>query len=695
MTAPTDNARSAPPGRRDRRDDEGTSERRPWRVEGKRERPPKGAAATGGRRPGLWAVVGAMFLMNWLVSAWLLAESPRSEVPYTFFRDQVVAGKVAEITSTEDAIEGRFRQEVRYPPGRDGDEVSRFSTHRPSFAEDDLFQLLEEKDVEVNARPTPGPSLLERILLGFGPTLLLVGLFVLMARRAAGSMAGLGGFGSSRAQRYEPEAGRRVRFNDVAGIDDVEEEVAEIVDFLRNPERYRRLGATVPKGVLLSGPPGTGKTLLARALAGEANVPFYSVSASEFIEMIVGVGASRVRDLFEQAKKDAPAIIFIDELDSIGRARGGASSVGGHDEREQTLNQILTEMDGFDGTEGVVVLGATNRPDVLDPALLRPGRFDRRLTISPPDQEGRREILAVHVRDVPLADDVDLSTVAAMTPGMVGAELRNLINEAALLAARRGRERVQLAEFNDALEKIVLGTARRVVLSLEDRRRTAYHEAGHALLGMLTPGADPVRKISIIPRGHALGVTFQTPDADRYGYSAGYLLGRIAGALGGRAAEQLVYGEVTTGAESDLEQATRLARQMVGRWGMSSAVGPVSVLPGPGAQPTFGSDGNEPSPATRELVDAEVRRLLEEGNERARQTLSENRQRLDHLVEALLANETLDADEAYRVAGIPRTASREETGPEKAGEPHSDRAGAASAALPHDIVPTRLQGGTP
>jgi len=442
----------------------------------------------------------------------------------------------------------------------------------------------------------------------------------------------------------------------VAGIDDVEDEVAEIVDFLRNPERYRKLGATVPKGVLLSGPPGTGKTLLARALAGEANVPFFSVSASEFIEFIVGVGASRVRDLFDQAKKDAPAIIFIDELDAIGRARGGATSVGGHDERGQTLNQILTEMDGFEGTEGVIVLGATNRPEVLDPALLRPGRFDRRLTISPPDRKGRQAILAVHVRDVPLADDVDLAKVAATTPGMVGAELKNLINEAALLAARRGRDRVSLADLNDALEKIVLGTARRVVLSLDDRRRTAYHEAGHALLGMLTPGADPVRKISIVPRGHALGVTFQSPDEDKYGYSASYLLGRIAGALGGRAAEELVYGEVTTGAESDIEQATRVARQMVGRWGMSSAVGPVSVLPGPGEQPLYGFDGNEPAPATRELVDSEVRRLLEEGNERARQTLAENRPRLDSLVEALLAAETLDADDAYRAAGIPREA---------------------------------------
>ncbi len=480
-----------------------------------------------------------------------------------------------------------------------------------------------------------------------------------MSRRlSAGLGGGIGGIGKSKAQRYDPDASRKVTFEDVAGIDDVEDEVAEIVDFLKNAERYRRLGASIPKGVLLSGPPGTGKTLLARALAGEADVPFFSVSASEFIEMIVGVGASRVRDLFVQAKAAAPAIIFIDELDAIGRARGGSNSIGGHDEREQTLNQILTEMDGFTGTEGVIVLGATNRPEILDSALLRPGRFDRRLVISPPDATGRKAILEVHTRDVPLADDVDLGVVASSTPGMVGAELKNLINEAAILAARLQHERVTLADFNDSLEKVVLGTARRVVMPPEERRRTAYHEGGHALLGMLTPGADPVRKISIIPRGHALGVTFQSPESDRYGYSASYLIGRIAGALGGRAAEQLVYGEVSTGAESDLEQATRIARQMVGRWGMSPAIGPVSVLPGPGQELPFGFDSNGPSPATQELLDSEVRRLLDEAAKQAEQVLSEHRPKLDSLVEALLESETLDADAAYRAAGIDRDSGR-------------------------------------
>ena len=643
-----------------------------WKVEGARpeRRLTRMTDDRGRPRLSFWTVLAIALVVNWFVSSVMMHGASRTEIPYTFFRAQVEAGNVSEITSTEDAVEGRFKAEVKYPPGKDGAAVQRFSTHRPSFADDDLFKLLSDKGVVVNAKSPPGPSFLERLLIGFGPTLLLLGLIFFASRRmgAGGGLGGLGGIGKSKAQRYDPEAGKRVTFADVAGIDDVEDEVAEIVDFLKNPERYRRLGATVPKGVLLSGPPGTGKTLLARALAGEADVPFFSVSASEFIEMIVGVGASRVRDLFEQAKKAAPAIIFIDELDAIGRARGGSASVGGHDEREQTLNQILTEMDGFTGTEGVVVLGATNRPEILDSALLRPGRFDRRLTISPPDQAGRRAILDVHVRKVPLADDVDLNVVASSTPGMVGAELKNLINEAAILAARRGEQQVSLADFNDALEKIVLGTARRVVMPAEERRRTAYHEGGHALLGMLTPGADPVRKISIIPRGHALGVTFQSPEADRYGYSKSYLVGRLAGALGGRAAEQLIYGEVSTGAESDLEQATRIARQMVGRWGMSPALGPMSVLPGPGQEPVFGFDGNGPSPATRELLDTEVRRLLDEAATDAEKTLSVHRSNLDALVEALLKAETLDAEEAYRAAGIAR--------PDGSGEIRLDERGA-------------------
>jgi cell division protease FtsH len=368
--------------------------------------------------------------------------------------------------------------------------------------------------------------------------------------------------------------------------------------------------------------------------------------------MIVGVGAARVRDLFKQAREHAPAIIFIDEIDSIGRARG-ATAIGASGEQEQTLNQILTEMDGFTGRENVVVLAATNRPEILDSALLRPGRFDRRLMINPPDMAGRRAILAVHVRSVPLADDADLDVVAAATPGMVGADLKNLVNEAALLAARREQDSVRLRDFTDALSKIQLGSERRIVVSADERRRTAYHEAGHALIGMLTPGADPVRKISIVPRGHALGVTFSSPDTDRYFYSESYLHGRIAGMLGGRAAEQLVYGEVTTGAESDLEQATSVARQMVGRWGMSDVVGAMSVLADPRREQPFALDGNSASPATRELVETEVRRILDECARHALEVLTRERARLEALVAALLKVETLDAGDIYRASDLP------------------------------------------
>jgi len=509
--------------------------------------------------------------------------------------------------------------------------------------------------VTVNAEPVAtSPSLLLQLLVGFGPTLLLIGGFLWLSQRAASGLSSMGGFGRSRAKRYDASK-ERTTFADVAGVDEVKDELAEVVDFLRNPARYRRLGATIPKGVLLSGPPGTGKTLLARAVAGEAGVPFFSVSASEFVEMIVGVGASRVRDLFVEAKSVAPAIVFIDELDGIGQSRAGGTSFGANDEREQTLNQILTEMDGFTGTEGVIVLGATNRPEVLDPALLRPGRFDRRVTVNPPDLAGRAAILRVHTRGVPLAGDVHLEAVAAQAPGMVGADLRNLVNEAALLSARRGHERVRSADVTDALEKMVLGTARRIVLSPADRGRSAYHESGHALLGMLQPGADPVRKVSIVPRGRALGVTFQSADADRYAYEEPYLRGRIIGALGGRAAEQLVYGHVTTGAESDLEQVTAIARQMVGRWGMSDAVGPITILPAAAGARLPTADG--PSPDTLQLVDAEVRRIVDECYTAALDLLRGNRERLDSLAHTLLEHETLDEADAYRAAGFPAPAS--------------------------------------
>jgi cell division protease FtsH len=614
------------------------------------------AAMPGGNR--FWIILLVLLAVNYIIASQASSGPSRLQVPYSFFRAEVGKGNVAEVTSTGDTIEGDFKRKTAPPKGVSGSPSTHFKTERPAFADDGLIDLLLQKNVVINAHPIDqGQPLWQTLLFGFGPTLLIVGLFVLLARRAqaAAGGGGLGGFGRSRAKRYDAaQTKEQVDFEDVAGIDEAEDELVEVVDFLRNPGRYTKLGASVPRGVLLSGLPGTGKTLLARAVAGEAGVPFFSLSASEFIEAIVGVGASRVRDLFNQAKEAAPAIIFIDELDAIGRARGGGVSLGGHDEREQTLNQILTEMDGFSGSEGVIVIASTNRPEVLDPALLRPGRFDRRVTVNPPDQTGRRLILEVHTRGVPLADDVDLQAIAASTPGMVGADLRNLVNEAALTAARRQHERVQLADFTDSLEKIVLGAERRIVLSQAERERTAYHESGHALLGMLQPGADPVRKISIIPRGRALGVTFQSPESDRYGYSAGYLKGRLIGSLGGRAAELLIYGDMTTGAESDLEQATGIARAMAGRWGMSDAVGPVSVLPGPNDEPTLFPGVAQPSERTRELVDSEARRILEECAAAALSQLRDHREQLDALARALLEHETLDEADAYRIAGVDR-----------------------------------------
>ena len=574
-------------------------------------------------------------------------------VPYTEFKTQVTNKNVAEVFARGNTIQGALRKPAPLPE-QDGT-YTQFTTERPTFAVDDLLAELSANSASVRATPLVRErGMLTNLLISMAPFLLLIAFYVWMFRRQQGAMGGILG---GRARKPVDPQSVRVTFEDVAGIDEVEAEINEVVDFLRDPEKYRRVGARAPKGVLLSGLPGTGKTLLARATAGEANVPFFSASASEFIEMIVGVGASRVRELFAEARKVAPAIIFIDEIDTIGRARGGARAIGGHDEREQTLNQILTEMDGFSGSEGVVVLAATNRPDVLDPALLRPGRFDRTIVVHPPDHKGRAEILKVHTRTVPLDPEVDLERIASATPGMTGAELANLVNEAALLAARRGQQAISQRELTDALEKVQLGAARNVVMPEHERRRTAYHEAGHALLGMLLPGADPVRKVSIIPRGRALGVTLATPEADRYGYEKTYLRGRIIGALGGMAAEQIVFGVITTGAENDLEQITRLARAMVGRWGMSERIGVVSVLPAEGDPRMAGT-----SDAMLNAVDEEVRRITEECYAEAQRLLSEHRRQLDAIVEQLLIHETLDETDVYAAAGIsaPRAGKRAE-----------------------------------
>jgi cell division protease FtsH len=605
-----------------------------------------------------------LLAINYFAASESLGPAARIRVPYlpTFIR-QVEAGNVKSISSRGDSIQGEFKRAVTYPPkpANDAKTSTHFSTHVPAFADtSSLTQDLAKHSVTVDAEPVDtGSPLWEKLLLGLAPTLLLVGLLIWLMRRsarAAGGAGGMFGMGRAKARRADPEK-VRVTFDDVAGIDEAKAELAEIVDFLQNPERYRRLGGRLPRGVLLTGPPGTGKTLLARAVAGQAKVPFFTMSASEFIEMIVGVGASRVRDLFAQAKAAAPAIIFIDELDAIGRRRGGPGfASGGHEEREQTLNQILTEMDGFDGSTGIVVLAATNRPDVLDAALLRPGRFDRRVHIAPPDKNGRRAILEVHTRSLPLADDVDLNRLAATTPGMVGADLANLANEAALTAARRNHDHVTMRDFTDSLERIVLGAARKLLMSEEDRRRTAYHEAGHALVGMLTPHADPVRKVSIIPRGRSLGVTFSAPDDDRLNYDEETLVARIHVALAGRAAEELVFGNHTTGAESDLEQVTAIARQMVGRWGMSDAIGPLVAFPA--GEEAFVPGAQIASPDTQRLVDEEARRIAIAAENDVTDVLAEHRDKLDALALALLEHETLDQRDAYEAAGVALGARR-------------------------------------
>ncbi len=614
-----------------------------------------------------WLIFFLLLIANYFLVS-LLFPGPDEPAPisYTLFRSELARDNVEAIHTRGETIEGRFKTEIDWTPPRQGEQgpqpeprnVQDFTTILPVFVDEGLETELIRRGVDIRATPIQGEANpLLTLLSAFGPALLIIGLYVWFFRRAAkqggGMMGGLTGIGQSKAKRFDKETDIKVTFDDVAGIDEAENELVEIVDFLKNPEKYTRLGGTAPKGVLLVGAPGTGKTLLARAVAGEAHVPFFSMSGSEFVEMIVGVGAARVRDLFKEARKHAPAIIFIDEIDSIGRQRGQAV-IGGASEQEQTLNQILTEMDGFSSREGVIVLAATNQPDVLDKALLRAGRFDRRVVVNLPDKAGREAIMRVHTRKVPLADDVDLGQLAQSTPGVSGADIKNLVNEAALLAARRQNDAVHHKDFVDALEKIVLGPERPIILSEADKERVAYHESGHAILGLVMPGADPVHRVSIVPRGQALGVTYQRPVTDRYNYPEEYLRAKIVGMLGGRAAEEVVYGTRTTGAENDIEQATGLARQMVTRWGMSDALGMVQLTPRQNSWVGAGMPGGgQYSDETARLIDEEVARIISESHEEAKRLLRERRKELDALVAALMKEESLDEKEILEVTGLP------------------------------------------
>jgi cell division protease FtsH len=614
------------------------------------------------------------FVLIVLVNIWFFrtfirsADTEPTTIPYTLFKSEVKRGNVKAIYGKGEHISGAFVDPIIWPAdeeiaaekGKEPREVIQFTTILPAFADTRLEGILLERGVEISAEPIVDETHpFVSFLYMFGPAILIIGLYIWLFRRMrqgpmGGGMGGLSNLGKSSARRFDKDVEKRVTFDDVAGIDDAEEELVEIVDFLKDPQKYTRLGGAAPKGVLLIGAPGTGKTLLARAVAGEAGVPFFSMSGSEFMEMIVGVGAARVRDLFKTAREHAPSIIFIDEIDSIGRARG-MSALGGAQEQEQTLNQILAEMDGFSGTTGVIVLAATNQPDILDKALLRAGRFDRRLVVNLPDRKGREAILKVHTRKVPLAQDVLLAEVSGATPGLSGADLKNLVNEAALLAARRKQDDVRQADFMDALEKVLLGPARALLLNPVDRERIAYHEGGHAILGLLVPGSDPVKRVSIVPRGQALGVTYQRPEEDRYNYTDGFLKARIVGILGGRVAEELVYGDRTTGAENDIEQATGIARRMVTRWGMSDELGMVELAPreNPYLSSGYGAMGRKDiSEHTAQRVDAEVRRIIQECHVEATRLLTEHRTKLDQLAQALLERETLDEQQIQEATGL-------------------------------------------
>ena len=592
-----------------------------------------------------WAVPLALIATLWAAQTYYGRATQAPEITYTRFYELVHEGKVERVVLTGDEVQGRFAA----PETVDGKPSTDFQTRLPSREDRDLLPLLRERKVEIVSKTQDQPIFV-RILIELLPWVLIVGVWMWLSRRAQGAFGAgslIGGITKGRTRRFSEETDVKVRFEDVAGMASAKRDLEEVVAFLREPKRFQRLGAHVPRGVLLVGPPGTGKTLLARAVAGEAGVPFFSINGSEFIELFVGVGAARVRELFETAKKLAPAIVFIDEIDAVGRARGTGLG-GGHDEREQTLNQLLSEMDGFSRNDLTIVLAATNRPDVLDGALLRPGRFDRRVLIERPERAARRAILEVHAKGKPLGPDVKIDEIAAGTPGFSGADLANLVNEAALAATRRGADAVSAADFSEAQEKVLLGNRREGPLTASEKKRIAVHEAGHAIVAQVSPGADPVRQVSIIPRGLALGATSQLPGEDRHLATRTELTTKLRVLLGGLAAEQLVFGEPSTGAQNDLEQATAIAYDLVSHYGMSEAVGPVYYERGTTEHPFLGHrlavDGAM-SEATAHQLDVEVQRLRATALREAKAALDEQRAALDRLVAALLDRETVGADE--------------------------------------------------
>ncbi|NLD99646.1 MAG: ATP-dependent zinc metalloprotease FtsH [Fibrobacter sp.] len=575
-------------------------------------------------------------------------------IAYSAFKEQLRLNNISEVLFKGKQIEGKFITPIQNQSGPDSIKYNYFSTTLPDVEDPTLMSLLESKNVIVRAQAEEGSSWWVSLLVLLLPWLLLIGYFIYAGRRLTSQMRGMPGtsifgIGKSRAKRFRKEM-CTTRYQNVAGLANAKKDLQEIVEYLKDPQKFARLGATIPKGILLMGPPGTGKTLLARATAGEAGVPFFSTSGSEFIEMFVGVGASRVRDMFDVAKKESPSIIFIDELDSVGRARGTGLG-GSHDEREQTLNQILSEMDGFEPHESVIVIAATNRPDVLDPALTRPGRFDRQITLDLPQKSARSEILKIHAQKVPVDSSVNLENIAARTVGFSGADLRNLVNEAALLAGRKSKDLVDMHDFEEAQDKILLGAEREDKLDLKEQQLVAYHEAGHALIAKLLPESDPIQKVTIIARGRALGATEQIPDVDRHNFSRTYLLARIAVALGGRVSELLTYNELTNGSAEDLKVVTQIARKMVCQWGMSEKIGPAIFAQGE-EHPFLGKELSQPrdfSEVTARIIDEEVQKIILEQEKRATEILALNRDKLDKLASALLQYETLENHEIDNV----------------------------------------------